>query len=488
MKTKDLLKLMLKEEFRTHASYSGKYRFLSFPVFVFILSLGSGLTINKMLETITLEQLAVFAHLSAFMYGLSVGAFGLMGREYLERRYGRSNYLVAMPYLLPISFRTTFLGIYLRDAVFYMFLMLVPATLGLVGAAPFMHFSMVSISFFFVAVLLSFLLGMSLSFLASVIYIRNRRAFVVLTAVIAAVFLSQVVLDVPGLDALVPPLGFQMNVQPLGADPMMALRYGAVSLVATVGMAALSYALVEVRISLVSQSYGDMLPVYHSRVRWLSGLNRALISKEFVDLRRSGIIAKMFFAYILPLLFLSFTVWFVNYGLAIPVGFNSVFYAAMVGFIGVMMYNWLNNIDLAEYYSLLPVTVPQLIRIRILVFLLLTLGISAFFVVAISLLNGETELLWLALLVMFVTSLYMVIMTAYLTGLKTNSFLFDTSVLAKFSIMSFLPDVCLTILSFSLFANWTVAVVGIALVLGSLAVTTRILYRGIEAKWLGTSF
>lgn len=488
MRTKDLLMLMLKEEFRTHADYSGKQRFLTFPIFVFILSLGSGLTIDKMLETISLEQLAIFAHLSAFMYGLSVGAFGLMGREYLERRYGRSNYLVAMPYLLPVSFKTTFLGIYLRDAVFYMILMLVPATLGLVAAAPVMHFSLVSVGLFFVALLLAFMLGLSLSFLASVLYIRDARVFVVFTAAVALLFVCQGIFDVPGLDALVPPLGFQMSVQPLGSNPILASQYVAISLVATVAMTALSYALVQVRINIVSQSYGNLLPEYHSRVPWLAGLNRALISKELVDLRRSGIIAKMFFAFILPLLFLSFTVWFVNYGLAIPVGFNSVFYAAMVGFIGVMMYNWLNNIDLAEYYSLLPVTVPMLIRARILVFLFLTLGISTFFVVAISLLNGETELIWLALVVMVVTSLYMVVMTAYLTGLKTNSFLFDTSVLAKFSIMSFLPDVCLTILSFSLLANWTFAVTGIALVLASLVITTRILYRGIESKWLGAPF
>jgi hypothetical protein len=196
----------------------------------------------------------------------------------------------------------------------------------------------------------------------------------------------------------------------------------------------------------------------------------------------------MFFAFVLPLLFLSFTTWYVNNGLAIPVGFNAVFYAAMVGFIGVMMYNWLNNIDLAEYYSLMPVTVPQLIRTRILVFLLLTLGISAFFVVAISILNGETELLWLALIVMFVTSLYMVVMIAYLTGLKTNSFLFDTGVLAKFSILSFFPDLCLTILSFSLMANWTIALAGILLVLISMGIVTRLLYNGIEGKWGRASF
>src|SRR5512136_2990303 len=166
MTVKDLLKLMLKEEFRTHASYSGKSRFLTFPIFVFVLALGSGLTIDKMMETVSLSQFAVFAHISVFMYGLSVGAFGLMGREYLERRYGRNNYLVAMPYLLPISFRTTFLGIYLRDAVFYVILMLLPATLGLMVAAPIMGFSLLSIGFLFASVLLAFLFGMSLSFLA----------------------------------------------------------------------------------------------------------------------------------------------------------------------------------------------------------------------------------------------------------------------------------------------------------------------------------
>ena len=479
---------MLKEEFRTHSSYSGRSRFLTFPVFVFILAMLSGLTIERMTEAVPLSQLGTFTHLSSFLYGLSVGAFGLMGREYLERRYGRSNYLVAMPYLLPISFRTTFLGIYLRDAIFYVLLMLLPATLGLVAAAPFVGFSLVSIGLLFASVLLAFMFGMSLSFLASVVYIRNVKAFVGLTAVIAALFVGQGVFGFPELDVLVPSLGFQTNVRPFGHDLQSGLLFAGASVALTLAFAVVAYLLVEVRISISSQSYPESLPRYHSRIRWLSGLNRILVAKEFVDLRRSGTIAKMFFSFVLPLLFLSFTVWFVNYGLAIPVGFNTVFYAAMVGFVAVLMYSWLNNIDLAEYYSLLPVTVPQLIKMRMLVFLVLTSGVSVFFVVAIALLNSETRLLWLALIVMVITSVYIVTMTAYLTGLKTNSFLFDTSVLAKFSVMSFLPDVCLTILSFSLSANWVFAVVGIAMVLGVLSITTLILYRGIPAKWGSTSF
>ncbi len=479
---------MLKEEFRTHTSYSGRSRFLTFPLFVFVLALGSGLTIDKMLETVPLKQMGTFVNLSAFLYGLSVGAFGLMGREYLERRYGTSNYLVAMPYLLPISFRTTFLGIYLRDAMFYVLLLVLPATLGLVAAAPLMGFHLTSIALLLVAMLLAFMFGMSLSFMASVIYIRNVTAFTILTAAIAALFVSHGVLGAPSIDAIIPSLGFQMNVMPFGSHAYEALLYAAITAAATIAFTVLAYLLVQIRINIASQSHEDRLPSYYKRVRMLEGINRPLMAKELLDLRRSGIVAKMFFAFVLPLLFLSFTTWYVNYGLSIPVGFNAVFYAAMVGFIGVMMYNWLNNVDLAEYYSLMPVTVPQLIRVRILVFLLLTLGISAFFVVAISILNGETNLLWLALVVMFVTSLYMVVMTAYLTGLKTNSFLFDTSVLVKFSILSFFPDLCLTILSFSLLADWTIALAGILLVLASMGIITRILYKGIEGKWGRTPF
>lgn len=461
---------------------------MTFPLFVFLLSFASGLTLDKMLETITLQQFGTFAHLSAFLYGLSVGAFGLMGREYLERRYGRNNYLVAMPYLLPISFRTTFLGIYLRDAVFYVILMLVPATLGILAASPIMGFSVISIGLFFVAVLLTFMLGMSLSFLASVIYIRNIKAFVVFTLAIVVLFVSHGVFGSPSLEMIIPSIGFQMNVRPFHTDAAQALAFVGTSLAELLGMTALAYGLVQVTVRISSQSYPNLLPGYYARMPVLKGVNLALISKELVDLRRSGIIAKMFFSFVLPLLFLSFTAWFVNYGLAIPVGFNAVFYAAMVGFIAILMYSWLNNVDLSDYYSVLPVTVPQLIKVRIIVFLLLTSGISLFFVIAISVLNGETNLLWLAILVMFVTSIYMVVMTAYLTGLKTNSFLFDTGVLAKFSVMSFLPDLCLTILSFSLLANWVMAVAGLALVLGTLIITTTILFRGIEQKWASASF
>lgn len=482
------MKLMLKEEFRSHATYSGTERLLTFPFFVFAISVLIGISLDRLSETISLEELATFSHLSAFIYGLSVGAFGLMGRQYLERRYGRNNYLVAMPFILPFSFRTAFLGIFLRDAIFYVALMLVPATMGLVAVSSVMGFSLVSIALFFVAVLATFMIGLSLSFVASVLFIRNNVAFLAMTAGVATLFLTHLAFGVPSLNALLPPLEFQMSVSPLGADPSAAIASMAWALALVGAMTACAFALVTVSMESSGQTYPVALPSYYARVPMEKGLNRTLVAKELVDLRRSGTIAKMFFSLVLPLLFLSFAAWFINHGLAIPVGFNTVFYAAMVGFIGILMYSWLNNIDLSEYYSLIPVTVPQLIKVRIVVFLVLTLGISALFVIGISIINKDTQLLWLALVVMFVTSLYMAVLTAYLTGLKTNTFLFDTSILAKFSVMSFLPDVCLTILSFSLLSNWVTASTGILIVLFSMLFTTRILYKGIDVKWRDFGF
>jgi len=197
---------------------------------------------------------------------------------------------------------------------------------------------------------------------------------------------------------------------------------------------------------------------------------------------------KMFFSCVTPLVFLSFTVWFVRYGLTFPIGFNTVFYAAMVGFFGISLYNWLNNVDSMDYMGTLPLTVPQVIRVKLLAYLLLTTGIGAAFVIAIAWMNGDTRLLWLALPVMIVTSLYSVVMTAYLTGLRTNSFLFDPGVLIAFSAMSMLPDIGLTVLSFTIDASPAFALAGIALTLGVLALGTLILFRGIDRKWARAAF
>ncbi len=443
-----LLRLMLKEEFRVHASYSGQTMFVSFPFIITMFSLSIAVTSGRLFAYTPLPDAILLLHVSVFLYGLSVGAFGFLGRQYLERTTGTRNYLVAMPGILPMRFRRTFLGMFVRDAIFYMVLLLVPATVGLALSIPVTHFRLTSIGVLFGAALLSFLLGMSLSFFVSTVYMRSRVGFVAAVAGVSTLFAAAGAARAIPFSWILPSLAAHELLPPLGADA------GGAAALLLLGL----------------------------------GIVAALIGGAVVLVPERGTYAKMFFSFVTPLLLLSFTAWFVRYGLQVPVGFNTVFYAGMVGFFGVILYNWMNNVDATDYLSTVPVSVPQVIRTKLIAFLLMTTWIGVGFVVIIAWLNADTRLLWLAIPIVLVTSLYIVVMTAYLTGLRTNSFLFDPGVLARFSVMSMLPDFGLTILSFTIDRDLRLSAIGIGLVLTILGAITYILLKGIDAKWRGTEF
>jgi len=483
----ELLRFMLREEYRMHTSYTTKRMFLLFPAMVTAFSFAIAVTSDQILADTPLPQVLLILHFSVFLYGLSVGAFGFLGRQYQERSTGYRNYLVTTPSLLPLSFKRTFLGMYLRDAIFYVLLLLGPMALGLSLSVPLTGFRLTSIALLFAATLLTFLLGMSLSFGISTLYVRSPVAFSAAVAGLILLFTAHGLFSVIPLEPLLPGLGFQYAVPPSGSGGVAAAGYAGLAILLIVALVAAAVAFVEDRYESRTSQSEDRLPRLEQRLP-LFRRHRILLAKELLDLRRSGTPLKMMFSFVLPLVFLSFTAWFVRNGLAVPVGFNTVFYGAMVGFFGVSLYNWLNNVDNVDYLATLPVTVPQVIKVKLRAFLLLTVGISTGFVVGISVLNQDTRLLWLALPVMLVVSVYMVVVTAYLTGLKTNTFFFNFGIMAKFSAVSILPDVCLTILSFTVDRDLAFSVAGIALVLGSLGIATWVLYRGIDRKWARTEF
>ena len=482
-----LLRLMLREEYRVHTGYSGRLAFLAFPVIITVFSLAIAVTSERLFAYTPISDAILLLHASVFLYGLSVGAFGFLGRQYLERTNGTRNYLIAMPGILPMRLRRTFLGMYVRDAIFYVGLLLAPATLGLIVSIPFTHFRITSIGVLFGAALLSFVLGMSLSFFVSILYMRNQILFVISVAGVTSLFAAAGTTRTLPLSWILPGLAAHKQLPPFPTN----LNGAAQSILSGLGILV---ALVAGAVLLVPEQYEprtvaarEKLPRLVGRLKRLRGY-APLLSKEFVDLQRSGTYAKMFFSFVTPLLFLSFTAWFVRYGLQVPVGFNTVFYAGMVGFFGVILYNWLNNVDATDYLATLPVSVPQVIRAKLIAFLLLTTWVGVGFVGIIAWLNSDTRLLWLAIPIVLVTSVYIVVVTAYLTGLRTNSFLFDPGVLARFSVMSMLPDFGLTILSFTIDRDLRFAASAIALVLAILAATTYMLLKGIDAKWRGTEF
>ncbi|HYT01013.1 MAG TPA: hypothetical protein VEO20_10165 [Thermoplasmata archaeon] len=478
---------MLLEEFRLHTSYSSRTMFLTFPIAISLFSFAIAVTSGRLFAYTPIGDAILLLHTSVFLYGLSVGAFGFLGRQYLERTNGTRNYIVAMPGILPMHLRRTFLGMYVRDAIFYVALLLAPATVGLIVSVPITHFRMTSIGVVFGTALVSFLLGMSLSFFVSTLYMRSRAGFGISLIGVSAVFaLAGATRTIP-IRWVLPGLAANLSLPPFALDASAAAVSAAIGLSVMVALVGAALAFVPDRYEPRSGSVTEELPRMASRFGRFPRYG-TLLAKEFVDLQRSGTYVKMFFSFVTPLLFLSFTSWFVRYGLQVPVGFNTVFYAGMVGFFGVILYNWLNNVDATDYLSTVPVSVPEMIRTKLIAFLLLTTWIGVSFVIAISWLNSDTRLLWLALPIVVVTSVYIVVVTAYLTGLRTNSFLFDPGVLARFSVMSMLPDFGLTILSFTIDRDPRFAATGIALVLAILVATTYMLFKGIDAKWRGAEF
>ncbi|OPY34495.1 MAG: hypothetical protein A4E32_00224 [Methanomassiliicoccales archaeon PtaU1.Bin124] len=482
-----ILGLMMREEYRLHVSYSSSRVFFTMPLYVILFTAFFGATFGTFSGTMSLSQIIIMVHLGLFIYGLSVGAFGFLGRTYIERRYGKNNFLVTMPFLVPISFRKVYLAMFVRDLIFYSFLILGPAFVGLSIASIVVHYQFISIVLLFAALFLSFLMGLAFSFLVSVIYTRSRPVFLAVVAGFMALVISNGVFNAFPLSYLLPSVGLQLAVQPFGHDAVMAAAYALVSIAVSALFMLLAATLVRVEFESKSNHYTDRFYTFLYRMRFF-GRYSVLLAKEFVDIIRSGLVSKMAFAYVAPLTFLSLSTWYINTGLKIPVGFNAVFYAGMVGFFGVLVYNWLTSIDLQDYYETMPFGVPDLIKAKILAYLLLTFGVSIAFVVGVAFLNGETRLLWLAIPVLLITSLYMVMATAYLTGLRTSSFLFDPSVMSRFAVVAMVPDIIITILSFSVDTSPAYAVTGIGLSLTLLLIATKFFYDRIERRWAGTGF
>jgi hypothetical protein len=467
-----LLPLMIKEEFRFHASHSNRYIFLSFPVIVCMFSLATAVSSPRLFQEIPAERMISLTHISIFMYGMSVGTFAFLGMQIVEQRFGRRNFLVAMPSLLPMTFKKTFFGLYLRDVIFYVALLIIPLVSGLILSVPVTHFSLISIGWLGLTLLLSFLLGMSFSFFMSAVYVRSTMAFSGLVVVIVAA-LGGVALEFYDIWLLVPTLKIYSSIEPFFLLETLAL-IALLPLIATL--------LTPERHEAKIDTFKEEFPEYEKRFSFFKS-NATLIAKEFLDLKRSKTYSKMLFSFIVPLLFLSVTSFLVRFGFNIPVGFNTIFYAAMVGFFGILIYSWLNNVDVTDYFETLPVSVPQLIRVRLIVFAILTLWISTAFVIGIAVINGDFGLIWLALLVMFIISMYMVITIAYLTGLRPNTSLFAPDVMLKFWALTLLPDVCITLLSFTLYTNLVLSVIGIFIVCFMLIVASIVLYKGIDRKW-----
>ncbi len=145
------------------------------------------------------------------------------------------------------------------------------------------------------------------------------------------------------------------------------------------------------------------------------------------------------------------------------------------------------NIDVGsgDFFDIIPVTVNDVIKTRILVHIAIVSIFLVLFVPIMSVISNEIYMIPVALFVGFTVSIYMVFGIAYLTGLRQNTYLFNPKILVEFGIISVLPQVPLVI--FSLMPNH-LSLFFVLFICVLLLASSYLFYKGVEEKWGKASF
>jgi len=473
-----IIRLMLIEERRLNAAMIGQAQFLLFPVMILFMSFVIGMASKQMLRSIPMAQVYLILHSIILFYGLAVGGFALFGERMASRRIGEVTMLLETPRIHPVSFKTVFLTFYVKDTIYYMLYSIVPLIGGLALTIPFTGFRITSVLFLLLTITLSFLTGISFSFFLSSMYVRWKALFAAIVAAILALIAGSYLMHWYDLARLVPSVMLQRT-----GDPIYIL----ISVVLVLAFSYVAVNTIKVTFGKASERYPDEMLSTERRFSFAKNYS-TLMAKDWIDLIRSKTLMPVVGAYIGPLAFLAVLFWFLGTILTFPLHFNLIFFGAMIGFFGVSVYGWLNLLDTPSFLDVLPISVASMIRTKLRLFTMLAGVSSTVFLVSLSILQSELGMLGIGLIVAYSTTFYTVTSTAYLTGLRTNSYLFDPRVLAKFAGVVIPPLIALTILSFRFTDDRLVSTVVILAISAVLVAATVFLYRGIDGRWSRETF
>ncbi len=473
-----LIWLMMKEEFRFHTNFASKVNFFFFPVIALLVGAIGPLGIPNISESMDIERMVIYLHVSMLFYGFSIGSITFLGGDYIERRFGNVTFIRFTPRTLPWSFRKAFAVYYIQDLIFYLLLTIIPLTAGgmissfIQGMNPGQAL-LLGFTFF-----LAFSTGLTFSFLSAGIFSRGKKFFIPYAVLLVTGIISMVVVPESIHRFLLPSYQFFQTKNYL----FMILNILYVALLFDLGV-------MLIREYPAKRMFKVKSVLHEIHKRFSFSRNYSLmISKEIIDIKRSNTISKMLFSTVMPLLLITGMTWFIETGFDLELGFNTVFYASLIGYFQVVTYSWMNNSEKVDYYETLPVTVAKVIKSKIMVCVVIANLMSFLFVIFVSFLLKEVELVPIALAVMFFNILYCVTVIGYLTGLRTNSALFDIRILMKFSAFAMVPLIFMMAFSRIIDNKWIfalVSLVGVCIIMGGVVL---LLYRAIDNKWKNERF
>ena len=412
----DILRNMIKEEWRIHSSLFGGSMFALFPVVLTVLAFFGSLMFPILSYVMPVRQMLTIAQYTFLLFGLSVGSFGLFGREVMNRRFGHASLLAYSSRTLPVSDRSILANFLVKDVLYYFVLWILPFALGFAIASPIISVGIAYSLSLLVILTLSFLLGLSIAFILSTIYAHSLKMLLVILVLGASIAL--VSMNYFGLASVA------FSYMPTASQI-------AFSLAAIAFCCSLSLAFPKVdypqKKRLYKNSLGDL-------ARWFTFSNYpTFIAKDFLDFNRSeGGVGKIILSFLLPLSIIFVLIFvFLRF---IPFLNLFIIFSIFLGIISSSFYNWFTEYDTFNFYAFLPIKVSAVMKSKVASYMIINI-VSLAVLVASALLMNQTVYFIPALFSFLSVSAYTLSITLYLAGLSPNVMLYNAKIFMQYLLL-----------------------------------------------------
>lgn len=418
----ELFRNMMKEEWRIHSTMFGSLSFALFPVLIFFSAFMGTLLLPLLMTTLPPGNLVLIIHANFLLLGFMVGAFGLLGNEVMERRFGQASLLSYSARSLPLTERFIFANFVVKDTLYYFMLWVFPFVFGFMLASPFIGVPFMLPLLLMLTLTLSFLIGLSTTFFLSTVYARSKRALALVLVILATGWAA---------------FSLVMGINPaLLFPPLMlfhAFTWGSliVSCAVVILLFGISITLFNQELSSTSKRYRNLLAPLSRRLSFFTC--PPLVAKDLIDLHRSGsAVGQTLFSFLVPLAVMWFFLALLA-GFLPPHGLLFLF-AILTGVIASTMYTWITAFDTFGTYACLPIGVRTVITSKITSFTVLQ-AIPAVFIMGVAVVSGEAFYLVPALVLCLSVSYYTLGVTVWLTGLSPNVLLYDVKVMISYLVL-----------------------------------------------------
>ena len=415
----EILKSMIREEWRAHSSIFGNLMFALFPALLTAFAFACALLLPVFQTILPVKQVVLLAHYAFVLLGLGVGGFGLFGREVMNRRFGQISLLAYSSRILPVSEREIFLNFFVKDIIYYLLLWVIPFVLGFALASPFLAINLSYSPLLLLTLSLSFLTGLSLMFFLTTIYAHSSKILMSILILFAALGLLAASYFSIDLLALLPSFSFFY---------MPSLNLLFLSLILIAVPSSLSLIFLKMDYPEKQRRFKNSLAMLSNKLKFSRYSN--FISKDFLDLQRSqGGFGKIIFSFLFPLAFVWVLLFiFLKF---VPIVNFLVMFSIFLGLFSSSIYNWLTEFDLFTSYSFLPVRVSTVIKSKLNSYAIINSLSLIILILASSAMNQSAYFLP-ALFSFLSASSYAVAITVYLAGLHPNVLLYNAKIFFEY--------------------------------------------------------